>query len=452
MPGAHVASPGGSPSNGTSSAPHDDAEDLVALPPAAPVNNLMWPNDALTQGQVVRRRDGALMFEPDRPHEPPFSDRKQFNAAQPHCTHRLHVQLLDQDPTERLFVPALPILFCADDLEQGRIGQGLMTYAGTFTSPEQASSPTVPLEAFQLTTDDLEKIVGVAGGIEPDGLDQQQTALLRLLFSHHVDAISPDCAEPQAARQLARLLATPAHVVTLHTFADEHQGQEPMATFNPERFRQDMHRLGAGEHQLIEFEQFSGPHDAADTVAHAMAIVVTKQGDGLLRVGFINAAGWRAPQDADTPTRHLALARTVSVDDAATAMEALLAGQYTRPAHISLDTWRVPGQGFPLLAMMCSLGHPNQPLNADFHGHGLPLTSTPQKADDCAVETTFAAMSIVLNPADYKLAKAACLNGLAHLGKLLDPDETDFTLQSACERLEDRATSSLSASMIRPLP
>jgi len=81
------------------------------------------------------------------------------------------------------------------------------------------------------------------------------------------------------------------------------------------------------------------------------------------------------------------------------------------------------------------------------------VVSTPQKAGDCGIEALFAFMASALQPADYKLAKATCLNTLVQLADRPKPPGTAHAnpaLQVARRHLQERITSSLSGHMVAP--
>lgn len=151
-----------------------------------------------------------------------------------------------------------------------------------------------------------------------------------------------------------------------------------------------------------------------------------------------------------------ALFKTVSPNQAVAALQDLLSGCLPpRPPDVSAQAWTHPARAHPLLAWWNRAGSVDTRISADFHGRGEPLRSSRQKSNDCTSECVFAFLVTVLPPADYKLAKAACLNTLVQIADRLEPPDTvaaDAPLQVARRRLEQRITTSLSGHMVADRP
>ena len=106
---------------------------------------------------------------------------------------------------------------------------------------------------------------------------------------------------------------------------------------------------------------------------------------------------------------------------------------------------------------LSQVGPPGSESGVEAHRDetGRPVVTTLQKAGDWGIEAMFAFMASALQPADYKLAKAACLNTLVQIADRLEPPGTpqaDPDLQAARRRLQERITSSLSGSMVASAP
>jgi len=120
---------------------------------------------------------------------------------------------------------------------------------------------------------------------------------------------------------------------------------------------------------------------------------------------------------------------------------------------MSMRDWTFTALGRPLLTWFKGAGPADAEISTDFHGTGRPLASSPQKTGDCTSESFFAFLATVLPPADYKFAKAACLNTLVQICDQLEPPGTaaaNSPLQKARRRLQERITASLSGSLVAP--
>jgi len=143
------------------------------------------------------------------------------------------------------------------------------------------------------------------------------------------------------------------------------------------------------------------------------------------------------------------------MEEAVAAMGKLLSDPLPPPGARSEAHWTDVGKGRPLLEWLNGMGAPGSRISGDFHDTGGQLVSARQKSSDCGIEALFAFMASALQPADYKMAKAACLNTLVQIADRLEPPGTapaDSDLQVARRRLQERITSSLSGSMVASAP
>lgn len=102
--------------------------------------------------------------------------------------------------------------------------------------------------------------------------------------------------------------------------------------------------------------------------------------------------------------------------------------------------WLQPKYGNPLLAWLTEHVAPDQ--SASQGPNGREIHQVAQKANDCGVESTFAFLATVLDPADYKLAKASCLAALQSVAEHLDREGV-ASMHGVADRLAQRQTSAL---------
>jgi hypothetical protein len=299
----------------------------------------------------------------------------------------------------------------------------------------------------------LKEIVLVSGGVR-EGLSRHEATAMEDLFGFSLMAVAAQCSSPQAAMNAARALHRPHDDLQLHGQPGPNGQAEPhfniVATFDADILRTTLASLSAGEIQKTLVHQTSESEDKK-VVAHAMYLALQKQADGRVRLSVINSNGWPM-QEAGLHDRTPGVFKTLSPDEAVTAMQDPLSGRLPpRPANMYPIAWAHCGLGAPLFFWLKSVGPADAGISADFHGTGSPLVSSPQKTGDCSTEGLFAFLATVLPPADYKLAKAACLNTLVQICDQLEPPQTapaDSPLQEARRRLQERITTALSGSMV----
>jgi hypothetical protein len=294
-------------------------------------------------------------------------------------------------------------------------------------------------------------------GATGNGLDSDDAVTaLKSLLSLTLRAVAVRCADPQAVTRAAQALEDRHCKLTLRCQLDLEGAGEPRlhiygANFDATDMRKKVTTLPPGRIWHVQLIH--------DTVgggwSHSLGLAVQKQADGRVRLSVINSNGWpmqpRA-RGACTP----GVFKTMGQDEAVAAIQDLLSGGIPpRPEGMSMRDWTFTGLGRPLLTWFKGAGPADAEISTDFHGTGRPLASSPQKTEDCTSESLFAFLATVLPPADYKLAKAACLNTLVQICDQLEPPGTaaaNSPLQKARRRLQERITSSLSGHMVAATP
>lgn len=382
------------------------------------------------------------------------------------------------DPTGRKFVPRLPAVLAANDFnEDGSLPIGRHFHR---RPPGDHAQQVEAHALISIQAQGLERLAKVAGGWS-SGADRDQMAALQHLFGRSLDAIAPQCTDPQSVSNVARALSEGDSALWLVDFYSR-EARDPAeftkASFDAPAFREKLARLVPAQHWYIrvtaEHDVFEGKSDKRiATRQHSLGVGIQKQPDGHLRVSVINPNGWSTRPPTTTPwlspwRRQVAdipaVFKTVSQDDADTAMHALLSNHWPiRPQELSKPRWTETASGQPLLAWLEGMGPAGSRLSADFHGDGQPLVSAPQKSGDCGIESLFAFMATALQPADYKLAKAACLATLMQIVDRLEVPESlptrlargvgllpEDPLQVTRSRLQQRITTSLGGAMVAP--
>jgi hypothetical protein len=425
--------------------PGDGQAQPDSLPAPRPVSGkLLWPDGSQSKGQVSDTPDGPMFEVASRKKDPVLIKRGHHKPALPRdrLPAALPVVAKPGDPSGRQFVPRLPQMVTAREflrhpdeerpLHDGPVS-GLLYAAGT---PR------------------LKRIVQECGATG-DGLDDQEAIALKHLLRLTLREAGPQCADPQAVAHAAQALGGRHCEVNLRYQPDLDGAGEPRlaiyANFDATITRDTVTSLSPGKIWHVQFVH----NRVEETGGHSLGLAVQKQADGRVRLSVINSNGWpmqpRA-RGACTP----GVFKTMGQDEAVAAIQDLLSGGIPpRPEGMSMRDWTFTGLGRPLLTWFKGAGPADAEISTDFHGTGRPLASSPQKTEDCTSESLFAFLATVLPPADYKLAKAACLNTLVQICDQLEPPGTaaaNSPLQKARRRLQERITSSLSGHMVAATP
>lgn len=397
---------------------------------------LAWPNGHRSAGEVHRTSSG-LVFSVQDGGDPVLAGRGSGKPGRPQAGPRIELAVT-AGHGERLFVPLLPAAVSADGLCKPGCSPDPVRHA-------MCDDGTLVPERISLKRSDLAAIVRVAGGVR-ERLDWDQQVAAQHMLGRSLESVAPQCMDPAGARSVAHALAQDQDLVL--AFGGVVPGRESLASASFDRA--SLHRGLAGLRQgeclyvrvmLVNQES-----------AHATALAALKQPDGRLRLSLVNPVGWGsdpggARVDAAEP-RGLVMpgvCRTASVEAAVAKLGALLAEG--PPSCPGFGGGNEPlSTGRPLLDWFAAPAAAWTGLSADFHGTGMPFRAVPQKADDCTIECVFAFMATALPPADYKLAKAACLNGLLQVAAQMELETAGpeaALLRAAARRLRERMTTSL---------
>lgn len=299
---------------------------------------------------------------------------------------------------------------------------------------------------------DLLQVVRVAGGVGDIGLTITQRQAFQTLMGHTLAAIADHCQSPLMARNAAKALEERPLAIFKFDATKRHRSPDIAAPMTvgllPSRaeiadFENSLTQLQDGEHRYINVSFWT------DDGTHALALACTKLGDDQIRLSIVNSNGWNDDQD------WLVLARTSGLREAAQALKNLAEGQMP-PVFTGAEpdlSWFQADGGLPLLSWLDHAGGPGASrLSIQFH-HGHPLIGRSQKGNDCGIEAPLAWLSSVVEPSDYKLAKASVLHVLADLADRLEPgaaSDEKLDLQRSRRRINDRITTSLGASILVP--
>ena len=400
---------------------------------------LLWPNGRQSAGHVSNTPEGPVFKVASDRKDPVLAKRGRGKPTQPRdkLPAALPVVARVEDPSGRQFVPWLPQMVTAQDFQhdplQGPINKGSMR-----DLLKAAGAPT------------LERIVRDCGA-NGNGLSHTGIVAFKALLGFSLRAIAAQCTDPWAAVHAAQALQAWHHDLTLRFQPDPNGQGEPRIDLraNPDAAptRTTLAALSAGEIWHGRMIHDTGP------LTHSLGLALQKQADGRVRLSVINPNGWPmqpSAQGAYTP----GVFKILSPDEAVAAMQDLLSGGIPqRPADMAMSDWTFCALGMPLFTWFKSAGPADAEISTDFHGTGRPLVSSPQKTIDCTSESLFAFLATVLPPADYKLAKAACLNTLVQICDHLEPPGSaakKSPLQVARRRLQERITTSLSGYMVAP--
>jgi hypothetical protein len=405
---------------------------------------LRWPDGRLSSGTVHQTRSGPV-FTLAGEGDAVLAERRSKLAAPafPPGQHRVRLAVESVGDAARWFQPRLPTL----PMAPGPGGWLDTKHACHFLTEDGR----VGTEPMQLADADLAALVRVAGGNGEKPLDWQPHAAVQVLLGRSLKAVAPQCADPTAARRVARALERGDGELILLFGLPKLCGPRgrAAASFDAAAFRRLLAGLAPARHAYVRVALVNGE------AGHALAIAVRKEPGRRVRLAIINPAGWpQAAACVDRPVHPRqvvpAVFKTVGIDAAAAAMSALLAGRMPNcPEAEGVQGPTSPGHA--LYAWLEGIDDGATAPQADFHGTGRPLLGVAQKKDDCTIERVFAFMATALPPADYKLAKAAGLNALVQLADRLEPPHAAAAgspLQQARRHLLQRMTASLSGSAL----
>jgi hypothetical protein len=302
-------------------------------------------------------------------------------------------------------------------------------------------------------------VAGSEPGNGSRGVGPRHFVALDPLFGRSLEAVASLCRDPQAVRNVAQALLAEESAVCLRVDsgpgASGHWGAV-QASFDTGTAAARLAGLKPGQHWHVRVQsQGEEEHNR-----HAMGMAIQRLPEGDFRIGVLNSNGWEAAMGAprdNGPSRIQHVYRTVDMEHAVAAMEQLLKGPIPPASASGQQLWADSAAGCPLVEWLSQVGPPGSEVGVDAHRDeaGRPVVTTRQKAGDCGIEAMFAFMASALQPADYKLAKAACLNTLVQIADRLEPPGTasaDSDLQAARRRLQERITTSLSGSMVASAP
>ncbi|HET7864864.1 MAG TPA: hypothetical protein VFL86_10715 [Burkholderiaceae bacterium] len=367
--------------------------------------------------------------------DPVLAGRGRGKPGRPQAVSRTELAVRAA-PGQRLFVPLLPAAASVDDLCKWGGGPGPVRYA-------LYDDGTLVAESVRLRHGDLPAIARVAGGAQ-ERLDWDQQVAVQHMLSRSLAAVAPQCMDAAGALSVARALAQDHDLVL--AFDGVVPGRETLAaaSFDPAALRCSLAGLQEGESLYVRVML------ANRESTHATALAARKQADGRLRLSLINPVGWDRGGACLGGMEHPGLVvpgvfRMASLEEAAVELGALLAQGLPPCPGVGGDHEPLAA-GRPLLDWFAAASAKGTGLSADFHGTGMPFRAVPQKSNDCTIECVFAFMATALPPVDYKLAKAACLDGLLHVAaqmelKAAGPEAAE--LRTAAWRLRERITASL---------
>jgi hypothetical protein len=437
---------------GTEAAPLRPRVQLPRLAerPAQPAPGLLrWPDGRSSTGQVVQAQEGPAFEVPSRKRDAVLAERGRGKPGRlpDSAPALLPVAAAPGDVHGRIFVPRLPQVLANEDF--GADGSFKVNKDCHVLGQGASASECKRLNSIR--PDALADIVLEAGTTGDKGLGSPHIVAMKQLFGRSLEAIAQQCTDPQAVRDAAQALQARDSALFLQPRVEPNREPafEACASFDAREVRDRLAALSPG--QTWHLRVFQAGHDAS---GHFLGITLRKQDDGNFRVGVVNSNGWfgHARHTAgDVPGQF----KTMSPAETVAAMQDLVAGRMPpRPLDIPEWAWLSSAKGRPLLAWLEGAGQADLE-SGDFHGTGADLQSARQKAGNCTSESLFAFLATALPPADYKLAKAACLNTLVQVADRLEPPGSaapDSPLQAARQRLQQRITSGLSGHMVAPRP
>jgi len=447
---------------------------------AKPTATLVWPDGRKSAGQVCETPEGPVFEIASATHDAVLARRGRKQPAGWHNARPrpLPVAAASGDSTGRKFVPRLPPVLSATDFnEDGSLPIGRNYHQRPLGDHAQE------VEACRLISMQaqcLGRLAKVAGGWS-EGTPDEHLVALQHLFGRSLDAIAAQCTDPRSVSHVAQALSeedSALWLVNFHSRAARDPTGFTKASFDALAFRERLAKLAPEQHWYVrviaEHDGFQyHSHKKVATSGHSLGMGIQKQPDGNFRVSVINPNGWTITQPKGKPysvpwhnwiTDRPAVFKTVTLNDADTAMQDLLSNRWPiPPRELPKTAWTDAALGQPLLAWLQNMGPAEARLSADFHGNGRPLVSARQKRGDCGIESLFAFMATALQRADYKLAKAACLATLMQIVDRLEVPESRPTklaraigllpeepLQVTRSRLQQRLTTSLSGAMVAP--
>ncbi len=415
---------------------------------------MLWPNGQRSQGQLQANPQGLVFVVSDPAHDAVLSQRGAGKPCKPAHADRpagLSVEAVHA-AGESLLKPALPALQAATQIENlgGMQIGGMRVNDYGLSGAGQIKVITSDISSGTLAH--AARLSILAGRQRPDeGMGGADVVIQNQLFGRILNAVAGQCSDPQAMRHVASALLAEDRSLAIAAEVPADRGGSwgsTLASFDTSALRTALEHNTPGQHTFIRCHLMGGAGD------HALGIDFRNEADGQVRVSVINSNGWGLV-DLNQPTKVCpAIFKSISVDEATAAMGRLLSGPLAAPRPEKEALWSDAGCGQVLMEWLSTQVDPAAKMSAYYHDPGQKLTTTRQKSGDCGMETTFALMASALPPADYKLAKAACLNALleANLRMLPMASWPQWTqdIQNARQPLSERITSSLSGSLVAP--
>lgn len=408
--------------------PRTDAMSQQAAPRPAVVR---WPDGRKSNGEVfvqTSAADAALLFRAKND-DGVVKKHKAYSKAGQSPLQAFPVTI---GASGKAFVPVFPSLG-----ELGLVVDGkLRVPSFDFVRPRDGSH--IEVLASEWRASDIPTVLGAAAERMSYGLTPRQRAGVRQLFANVLETIAARMHDPDAARHCAAALKQP-HLLVLE--ADQNAsrtGSAPPAvfsTFDAQTLDGRLTALQAGQHLSIAVDQI-----ARGEGGHAIGIAITKMATDTFRVTILNSEGWtQLPGRKNTDKA--AVCKTGSQQQVAEALHELLQPRsQVRPHNVSARNWELQN-GSPVFHWLQQMA-PDQPMSTLIDGQHA-FRQSPQKGYNCGIENEFAFMASHLPAADYKLAKAACLDTLLQIDTLQGDPGDIFTPRNK-ERLETRTTSAMS--------
>jgi len=422
-------------------------------------HRMQWPDGRQSAGTVQYTAEGPVFEVASRRHDGVLAERGQGKPAKPRdvAPGPLPVVPLMDDRTGQTYIARLPMVLANRDFDEAgnlKMGQTVNLMAGW------ERGRLVPEHVETLRSPNLMVLVAGSGDCTP-GIAARHDVALKHLFGRSLEAVAGQCHDPQAVRNVAQALQ--AEDSAMYLRANSGPGVSGrwgtvQASFDARTAGSRLARLEPGQHWHIRIQL----HNEDEESGHAMGIAIQRLSDEDFRISLLNSNGWEDAMDAVVDSGSSGIQhvyRTVDMKHAVAAMEQLLNGP-APPASVAGElAWTDCSTGRSLAEWLSQVGPPESEvrwgmhLDVDRDETGQPTVTTLQKGGDCIIEAQFAFMASALQPADYKLAKAACLNTLVQLADRLEPPGTtpaNSDLQVARRHLQERITSSLSGHMVAP--
>lgn len=401
---------------------------------AYPNATLKWPDGSVSEGVAVKVGKHDYQFHLDQ-RDAALTTRKAAESTTAIVPLKVDKEKSSFFSRGRKFTPSLPSLENAG-LHRGR---GPVELRGDDLNFDHGQIVSEGLKS--LSKQDINQMlsnVSFAKDLdqgEGRGLNRHQQAALLNIFASTLRALADQYTDRPALRNAAKALANPVflQIGVRPNPATRQLALASGSSKSPEAVKHAVSQLRPGEH--LYFPIYYGPRGAV----HAAGLSVTRIGTEdrpKLRVSLTDTEYGRPGIFVDVSSRRFLR-----------ELPNLLSGKLHPSTEQLVQDITASASNFrkPLRQWLARIDPSRTPSSIYFGGK--VLEQPTQNGPSCVSENAFAFMATVLEPSDYKLAKAACLNTMLQIGERHFADSGRFGSEILA-RIKERASHALAGSAL----